>query len=106
MLRDASPSALARGLSIDRPTLFGQRLLRTSPTEMISGAHQRGHTMQPGACSAPRRGSKLRGCGLERLDRHLTPLDYPVAMLQRERPFSEQAVVKFHSLLPVEDYGD
>ena len=47
-----------------------------------------------------------RNYGLQWLDRHLTPLDHPVTMLQRERTFSEQAVVKFHSLLSVEGYGD
>ena len=53
------------------------------------------------------RGCRQRSTGrLQRLDGDLAELDYARAVLQRERPFGEQAVVKLHGLLTVEDHSD
>ena len=46
--------------------------------------------------------SALASRPLQRLDRDLAELDHASAVLQRERPFLEQAVLGVHGLLPVE----
>ena len=68
-----------------------------------------GASLDPGSLASeghPRGCRRISTGRLQRLDGDLAELDHARAVLQRERPFGEQAVVELGGFLAVEDYGD